>query len=347
MSKIHRISPRAPTLAPAKGRSATPLFAHVVACLSHSPGANEVLREAAEIAQATGAELIAFRVMESPENGNGRPADPVEWELARREQEAHLRRLAEDIAAPAELKTEVVDGPATDCICRKAREAAIDLTALGAGGKGHWAEHGLGSTVRRVAENLDGSLLIVPETAAAGEWPDPRPYTARPVLVPLDSSPHGESVLPVAVHLAESRGAELVLLHALPDVRLTANGPPESGDAALRDKLRGRNERAARAYLERVRARLPVEGVRTRMRILTGEDPRHALARAVAEEHAGLVVLSARGLGGHPDLPVGSTAEYLLSGATSPVLLLRRTGSAPRRQHQTAPQRPRATRTMS
>lgn len=332
---------------PVSERSSAPLFAHVLACLSHSAGASEVLREAAEIAQATGAELTALRVVQSWRRGNGHPADPVEWELARREEEARLHQLVEDTAPQTELKTEVIDGSATDCICRKARETDVDLTVLGSGSKRHWAEHGLGSTVRRVAENLESSLLIVPETAVAGARPGPHPYRAQPVLVPLDSSTQGESVLPVAFLLAQSRDAELVLLHAVPDVSLTSNGPPESGDAALRDQLRHRNERAARAYLERVRARLPIDGVRTRIRILTGEEPRHALARAVAEEHAGLVVLSARGLGGHPDLPVGSTAEYLMSGATVPVLLLRPAGAAPHREHHAAPRRPSAAGMMS
>lgn len=333
----------APGLLGAKDQTrALPLhFHHVMACLDHTPQARQVLSEAAALADIMGAELTALRVMEAGKHATPRPADPVDWDLGRREEEAELGRLAGEIGTVPDIHTEVMSGTTADCICRKAREAGVDLTVLGVGGRDRWAEWGIGSTVRQVAEHSAGSVMIVPESPTHDVA---RQGGGKRVLVPLDSSSWAESVLPIALRIAQSRGAELVLLHAVPDVSLTGNSPPDARDEALRDDLRHRNERVARAYLDRIRALLPADAARTRVRLLSGEDPRRALARAVSEEAAGLVVLSARGQGAHPDLPIGSTAEYLISASTVPVLLVRRPEARPRPAAQAAPRRSRMVR---
>ena len=339
-----RINPTPePTDASSRTASVRPHFSHVLACLDHSPHARKVLAEAAAIADVLGAELTALRVMEAVRLGS-QPIDPVDWDLARREEEAEVRQLAEEIAAPAGMHTAVLDGVAADCICRMVRDAGVDLTVMGVGARGEMAERGLGSTVRRVAEQVAGSVMVVP---AGGPGDAPRRGPTRRILVPLDSSPQAEAVLPIAAQIAQGRAAELVLLHAVPDISLTGSGPPEASDRELCDQILRRNERAAQSYLDRIRRFLPADAMRTRVRLLSGEDPRHALARAVSEERADLVVLSARGLGSHPELSLGSTAEYLMSGTTAPVLLVRLAKDASRRSRQAAPQRPRAVRTLS
>lgn len=318
-------------------RVAPAQFRHVLACLDHSPQAPEILSQAAAIADVMGAELTALRVMETSAQVAPHPADPVDWDLTRREEAAELGKLAEDVGILSEIHPEVMGGTAADCICRKARESGADLIALGVGGRDNWGELSLGSTVRRVAEHVAGSVLVVPD-ASALERP-PRVQGGR-ILVALDTSSQAEAALPIAVRIAESRGAELVLLHAVPDIRLSGFGPPEAGDASLRDSLCRRNERVAKTYLDRIRALLPADTLRARVRLLSGEDPRRAIARAIREEDAGLIILSARGLGAHSDRNIGSTAEYLLAGATVPVLLIRRDETAARRNRQTAPRRP-------
>ncbi len=191
------------------------LFRHVMACLDHSPQARQVLSEAAAIAEVMGAELTALRVMETTNHAMPQPSDPVDWDLTRREEEAELRRLADDVGAVPDMHTDVVGGTAADCIIRKAREAGVDLTVLGVGGRDRWAEWGIGSTVRQVTEHTAGSVMIVPQALAHEAA---RQGPTRRVLVPLDSSSQAEAVLPIALRIAQSRGAELVLLHAVPDI---------------------------------------------------------------------------------------------------------------------------------
>ncbi len=129
-------------------------------------------------------------------------------------------------------------------------------------------------------------------------------------------------------------------MHAQPDLPLTSNGPPTPEDEDLRARLRRRNERIAKDYLRRMRALTPVEAKRTRTPRLNENDPRHAISAVVSGEGADLLVLGRCGQGGHRDLLIGSTAEFLVSCTTVPVLLVNCHATARSRRDAHAPRRP-------
>jgi len=290
------------------------ILRHVLVCVDASPFADAVLAHAAAVAMAADAQMTVMRVLETP--AVQVPMDPVEWTLRHRDVEADLRERASrfgDLQADAV----VVDGPAAERICAWARDNAVDLTVLGGGGEGNWPFVGLGGTARRVAEVVNGSVLLVPSPQVGDA-----PIRYRRVLIPLDGSPRSECALPLGLGIAAAHGAEMVLVHAAPNVDLTEAGPLEAEAIMLRDRLRRRNERAAERHLKRVRSRLPPTPA-TRIRVLPSGDPRHALARAAVEEHADLMVLSSTGQSGHPDMSVGSVADYLINHMNIPVLLVR------------------------
>ncbi|MCG6116215.1 MAG: universal stress protein [Mesorhizobium sp.] len=276
------------------------------------------MAHAAAVAMGTDARMTVMSVLES--SSAQAPTDPVEWTLRHRDVEAALRERASRFG---DLTAVVVDGPAAERICAFARENAVDLTVLGEGGEGNWPFVGLGGTARRVTEAVTGSVLIVPSNHV-GETP----IHYRRVLMPLDGSSRSECALPIGLAIAAAHEAELVLVHAAPNVDVTETDPLEAEVIMLRDRLRRRNERAAERYLKRIRSRLPRTPA-TRTRVLPSGDPRHALARAVTEEHADLMVLSSTGQSGHPDMAVGSVADYLVSHTDIPVLLVRSCGKDP------------------
>jgi nucleotide-binding universal stress UspA family protein len=287
---------------------------HVLACVDTSPFADAVLAHAAAVAMAAGARMTVMRVLETP--AVQVPTDPVEWTLRHRDAEAALRERASHFG-DLQADTVIVDGPATERICAWARDNAVDLTVLGRCGESNGSIVGLGGTARRVAEIANGSVLIVPSMQVGDA-----PIRYRSVLTPLDGSSRSECTLPLGLGIAAAHGSELVLVHAAPNVDLTEAGPLEAEAITLRDRLRLRNERAAEQYLRRVRSRLPPTPA-TRVRVLPSGDPRHALARAAVEEHADLMVLSCTGQSGHPDMSVGSVADYLINHMDIPVLLVR------------------------
>ncbi len=303
---------------PSRTRAEPQTLRHLLVCVDTSPFAEGVLAHAAAVAMGTDARMTVMSVLES--SPTQAPTDPVEWTLRHRDVEAGLRERASRFG---DVDVVVVDGPAAERICTYARENAVDLTVLGEGGEGNWPFVGLGCTARRVTEAVTGSVLIVPSNHV-GE----APIHYRRVMMPLDGSSRSECALPIGLAIAAAHDAELVLVHAAPNVDITETDPLEAEAIMLRDRLRQRNERAAERYLKRIRSRLP-RAPATRTWVLPSGDPRHALARAVTEEHADLMVLSSTGQSGHPDMAVGSVADYLVSHMDIPVLLVRSCGKIP------------------
>lgn len=294
-----------------------PTFRHVMACVDSSPFARSVLAHAAAIAEAMGSRLTVIRVLE-PSTAGQTPPDPIEWVLRHREAQAQVERLTEHAGDTMQIESSVVEGPAAERICQWAREHKVDLTVLGASGESGWSEWGLGGTARRVVESVPGPVMLVP---AAENGVVAVRY--RRLMVPLDCSSRAECALPIAIRIAKGHEAEVLLVHAVPDVDLTEVGPLEVEDLDLRDRLRRRNERVAQRYLNLIRARMPLTGAPARIRLLPSGDPRHALARAASDEGIDVIVLCSCGLSGHRDLPIGSTAEFLMTHAATPILLVR------------------------
>jgi nucleotide-binding universal stress UspA family protein len=290
------------------------------------------LAHAAAIAEAMGSRLTVIHVLEPPTAGQT-PPDPIEWELRHREAQAQIMQLTEHAGDTLQIESSVVEGPAAERICQWAREHKVDLTVLAARGESGWSEWGLGGTARQVVESVPGPVMLVPVVETGGDA-----VRYRRLMVPLDCSSRAECALPIAVRIARGHEAEVLLVHAVPDVDLTEVGPLEAEDLDLRDRLRRRNERVAQRYLNLIRARMPLTGASTRIRLLPSGDPRHALARAVSDEGIDIIVLCASGLSGHRDLPIGSTADFLMTHAAKPILLVRGQATRPasHRRHDAA-----------
>lgn len=312
-------------------------FEHVMVCLDQSPEAVHLLEIASEFAVGMDALVTAVRVMPTG-NVTGAVSDPVTWDLSRRAELKDLDELVDGLHAQAKIETAVLAGPSAGTLCREARARDADLIVMGTGARGGSGDWGLGGTARRLLEDFPGSVLLVPNVERhrpSLQQPSPR------IVVALDGSAEAEAALNVAIAIAETRNGELVLMHAVPEIAPNVDGPPEPEDEALRLQVRHRNAARAKQHLERVRRIIPADRVTDRVRVLTGEDPRRALAREVHDEAADLLVLSARGLGRDPDLPIGSTAEYLACSATVPVLLIRHPEEQPSRSRVHAPARPK------
>jgi nucleotide-binding universal stress UspA family protein len=276
------------------------------------------------IAKALDADVMLFRILESKQ-WPGEITDPVQWHLLREQARNHIQELAERHAWEAgRIETRIDEGQPCDQICRWMREHQGSLTVLSSRGSAGLNEPALGRTARRVVESGVGSILLVP--AIAQTVPTVR-YSR--ILIPLDGSSRAESALPIALRVAESMNAEILLVHAVPEPELTEIGPLEPEGLELRAGLLRRNERVARAYLERIRSHLSARVVRVQMIVLRGGDSRHLLTQAISDQHADLVVMASHGHGGHMDLPFGSVASHIVEQTPVPVLLVRNHHDAP------------------
>lgn len=313
------------------------LFRHVMACLDRSPDAVRILEQAVLLANQTGADLTAMRVVPAG-SSTIRCADPVDWELTRRVETADLLRMSDTTGATTDICAVVACGSAARCIHDEALRRDVDLLVLGTGTFSPPSRWGLGGTARHLAEVFQGSVLIVP-----GEIAGEPPKTRR-IIVPMDGSAPSEAALRFAAAIARARAAELVILHAVSHVGAFGTGRTGQGDEALWRELKEEAAHTVEDRLQRLRRLLPVHRHGNRVRRLSGDEPRRALMKAICEERGELVVLSARGLGNDPDLPIGSTAEYLLSRAVTPILLIRNAELGNHRAGGTAPRWPTALR---
>ena len=304
----------------------------IAACIDTSAMGRKVIAHAAAMAKALDAELTLLRVLETRPAGGMLP-DPVEWDIRRREAWDAVERVIAEQHYPAErVKAQVVEGQPAEQIALWVRDHAIDLTVLCTHGEDHLAAEDLGNTVRHVADHATGSLLLVPHAVA-----DAVVVRYGRILVPLDGSSRAESVVPLAVRLAQAQRGEVVLVHVVPVPELTEVGPPEAEALDLRERLARRNERVAQEYLDRIRRQLVGQGIAVRGLVLRDGDVRRRLARSIVDEAADLVVLSSHGRSGHADVPHGSIAAYQIAHSTTPLLIVRQRSARSQRHCVPAP----------
>jgi nucleotide-binding universal stress UspA family protein len=146
------------------------------------------------------------------------------------------------------------------------------------------------------------------------------------ILVAVDGSPTSNRGFKVAVPLAKSLGAKLVVLHVIDEravgIGLSASGyvaPAYVEDviAALRDagrKVLAKAQREAKSQGQEIDAHL-VESL--------GDGVAQTILRQARKIKPDLIVLGTHGRRGLARVVVGSDAETVLREATVPVLLVR------------------------
>jgi nucleotide-binding universal stress UspA family protein len=140
------------------------------------------------------------------------------------------------------------------------------------------------------------------------------------ILVGVDGSTTSQEALRWAIGLGEALGGEVVAIHALG--LLDRWRDPDASARSWRRTLCTLVERTWCASLARSRGRHRVE--------VRDGDPVDVLLAAVEDEHADLLVVGSRGVGGRPELALGSTSLHVLRAARVPVLVVpdRRPGAA-------------------
>jgi nucleotide-binding universal stress UspA family protein len=146
----------------------------------------------------------------------------------------------------------------------------------------------------------------------------------RTILVPLDGSALGESVLDYVRWIADPRRTTLILLQVVPSVKPT--GLVRGREAAAYRSLAEQEVRAGR-YLDRIRARCGRHGIRAEVLVRAG-DPAEEIVDCARTREADLIAMSTHGRSGLRRVLLGSVAEGVLRRSALPILLIRRTARA-------------------
>jgi nucleotide-binding universal stress UspA family protein len=151
------------------------------------------------------------------------------------------------------------------------------------------------------------------------------------ILVPLDGSRRAESALPVAVNIARSTGASLLLLHVIPQ-------PMQLPGYALRTADLPEEESASDAYnaallyLSRIRRSKGLQNLPVETYLVTGPVPQRILF-SIEAQAIDLVVMCSRGATGFKRWTLGSVAQKIASHSRVPVLLLHEAAGTLSNQH--------------
>jgi nucleotide-binding universal stress UspA family protein len=139
------------------------------------------------------------------------------------------------------------------------------------------------------------------------------------ILVPLDGSALAEAALPKALELAEVSGARVLLVRAAQASTLPVADPTAAQVKVVTE---------AEAYLAEVQARLTRQGrVPVETSVWYGPAA-YAIVEAARIRRVDQIVMTTHGRSGLGRLLLGSVAESVLRGTTTPLLLLRTEGTA-------------------
>lgn len=140
----------------------------IIAAIDFSDVSTKVLEQTAELAKATGAQVLIVHAIEQLTSfydiyGYTVP-DIGDFENHARERaEAALKERAETLKLPADqVRVQVLEGGMLETLVACAKENEADLLVLGSHGHGVVARVLLGSTAQRVINQATVPTLIVP-----------------------------------------------------------------------------------------------------------------------------------------------------------------------------------------
>jgi nucleotide-binding universal stress UspA family protein len=139
----------------------------------------------------------------------------------------------------------------------------------------------------------------------------------KQILIPIDFSDYSDQALRWGVSLAQKYGAQLLLLHVIPEVLEEVSARESAGEQLVIDLTA-----EVEAQLHEIARQGLKEGVAVDVRVADGE-PADAILRIARQEKVDLIVMGTHGRTGLSHLLLGSTAEAVVRAAACPVFTVR------------------------
>jgi nucleotide-binding universal stress UspA family protein len=300
------------------------MYRSLLVPLDGSRSAEQALPVALSIARRAGAtlNLVSVQVPFPPTYGEGmvRLENPLEAD-AREKARTYLDGVVQRIAAvsPVPAAATLLEGPVAESLYRQATTTGIDLVVMTVVGAGPWTRLWLGSVADELVRRLPMPLLLLRPQEPAPELG--REPTIKQILLPLDGSEAAEQVGEPAAALGTLMQAEFTLLRVVSPAAPAAGA--EGGSQGRQSQACEKQLQAeAQAYLDGVAERLRARSLSAQTRVVFHEHPAVAILNAHAHD-TDLIAFTTRGHRALPWLFLGSTADKVLRGASTPVLVQR------------------------
>jgi nucleotide-binding universal stress UspA family protein len=134
------------------------------------------------------------------------------------------------------------------------------------------------------------------------------------ILVCLDFSELSKQVIPFAVTLARGFGARITILHVLEKSDLDSNSPMDCFEWEMQ-------KHEATRYLNAIKSELRNRDILVSVQMIEGQ-PAEQIHHWINTHDVNLTVLCSHGTNGQTQWPLASTAQKLISGTSSAILLI-------------------------
>jgi nucleotide-binding universal stress UspA family protein len=209
----------------------------------------------------------------------------------------------------------ILEGEVIPALEKEIEESNPDLIIMATHGRGGVSRAWLGSTADTLVRDLHRPIMLI----RAKEEDAPVDLRTDHILVPLDGSRLGESVLKHALELADAGITRITLLRVVEP----ANVGPEFAINVHSDALIDERVQAAHAYLKDLAAELRSEGHVVDTDVVVASSAATAILNYAAANSTDIICMATHGRTGVKRLLLGSVADKVMRGVTVPILLYR------------------------
>jgi nucleotide-binding universal stress UspA family protein len=225
-----------------------------------------------------------------------------------------LTRLAKQRGVTADYRLLV--GIPEDSILKVAKDAQVDLIAMGTHGRTGWDRLRLGSVAETILRKAPCPVLTVRASIAAHSPVNPLRLNLSRLLVAMDFSTSSEAALRSAVVLAKGLNAQVVLVHVS-----EPSGSSQLESVHTNESSESSRRRADQRFRKAISASRAEQVVSDRI-MLQGK-PIEVILDQAKRVKADLVVMGTHGRRGIKLLMLGSVAGSVVRRAGCPVLVVK------------------------
>lgn len=196
----------------------SPAFPHVLVATDFSEASRRALCEAVALAAGTQAQISLIHVVQT-DRRYATLENPPEIDLQRIDAEERLRALVRDVA-PGQNVNIILErhGPVADAVAAAVNESDIDLLVIGTRARGGLSKVALGSVAEELLRVVSCPVLTIgprADIAAISHGPG-----FHRILFATDFGPGSMAALPLALALAKTHHARLILVHMVSPMRV-------------------------------------------------------------------------------------------------------------------------------
>jgi nucleotide-binding universal stress UspA family protein len=298
------------------------MYTKILVPLDGSPFAESALPPALSLSRRTGADLHILVVDEVLP-----PVVPEGWTEAAREW--HLSYL-EEVGSGAQgqtggkVTTHLRTGHVVEEIVAETREQEVDLVVMASHGRGGLSRAWMGSVADGFIHRSDRPVLLV--RPRDEDPPDPgKDWSVSKVLVTLDGTATSEAVLDHASELGRIFGASLFLVRVVPLPKGFKSPYPPHLIEMNRTTLKQARAESTDYLLEHVN-HLQARGLTAEMTVVEAGQAAHGILSTADGAHCDLIAMATHGRTGVSRVFLGSTADKVVRGAPTPLLLIHALG---------------------